>query len=818
MLDDDLKQPTGREWYSFWALVTMQILQSFNVNASKFILVPLGAWIFSKKLAAGATGTDLSKYIITLCLVLPYLIFAPTAGWLSDRFAKTFVIRWTSWMQLGVLLLLVLSLKVESLGMGIAVFFLIAMQATLLSPSKIGVVKEYVGARRLGFASGVMEGTVVLAILAGQIGGGAWFDKGLKASDRGWEAALTVAYALIGLCLISIVLAHTTKKSVPKTNRPFSFNEAVSHMRDLGEFFKDRSMLFYGLGVAYFWGFGGFINLVIISIAEEKFGGGAGTGGAFASMWIMPVFGIVGGSVLASLISRKNIELGLAPVGAAVLTLACGVLAICPVQSTLMLVMLIVAGAAGAVFMVPLQAMIQEKPSDERRGAVISASNLLNSLAGIVAVVVQLSLQALHVPFRLQFLFIAACSGAIAAISFRRFGTDVIRLFGLALIRTIYKVRVTGTEYIPKHGGVLLLPNHVTWADAFFLSAASPRPVRFVMDEAFMANPWVSKFSRIFQTIPIERGSPREAIRLTAAALKAGEVLCLFPEGQLSRTGTLSELQRGFELIGRMAKCPLIPMWVAGAWGSVFSFERGRFFGKRPYKLPHEISVAFGAPLDPAMADTRMVRDAMLEASTEAIKNHFVAEDPHSTHDPLGGLLWANGYQLGQVNALPRDIPFATLAADPQPGHLFAVTTAFPELCGATCLSVPEFRPLTASHWLGGAVLREAISHAPDAAVVFFDFSDDALTSLERPGLIHCPCLAVNGIVVAMSMPDPPPPLPTSEVQLGSKPGSWGKLLPGFVLRNDSGGPRIHGPAAPDAGLPLPGGTTLDDEGFLTVP
>ncbi|MFD0893531.1 MFS transporter [Luteolibacter ambystomatis] len=815
MLEDDIKQPTRREWASFWSLVFLQILQSFNVNAAKFVLMPLAAWIFSKRVALDPNLTDTSKHIIALCLVVPYVLFAPTAGWLSDRFAKTSVIRWTSWMQLAVLGFLIFSLKLKHLDLCITAFFFISLQAALLSPSKIGVVKEYVGARRLGFASGVMEGTVVLAILAGQIAGGAWFDHGLKQHDHGWDAALVPMWTLIGLCLLSIGLAHVTQKSQPNSNRPFSFNEAISHLRDLGEFFKDRSLLLYGLGVAYFWGFGGFINLVILSIAEHMFHGGAGTGGAFAGLWAMPGIGIIGGSVLASFISRRNIELGLAPLGATLMAISSAILAFADPQSILMLVMLVIAGASGAVFLVPLQAMVQEKPSDERRGAVISASNLLNSLAGIVAVALQLVLEAAHVSFAVQFLFITAFSLFMAAITFRHFGADFIRLIGLALIKTIYRVRVAGEDNVPKHGGVLLLPNHVTWADAFFLSAACPRKVRFVMDATFMDNPWVGAFCKVFQTVPIERGNAREALRTAADALKEGDVLCLFPEGQLTRTGTLSELQRGFELIARMAKCPLVPVWTAGAWGSIFSFEGGRFFRKLPHKLPHAVNVAFGPALDAKTTDLEEVRDAMLEASAAAVGIHFQEEGVDTRH----GLLWANGYQLGQINALQRRGSYATLAGDPLPDELFALTTAFPEQFDTTCRLEPTFSARFIQHWIGGQVLREAIQHAADASVVFYDFSPEALISVEKPGLVHCPCLALEGTIIAMSMPDPPLAYATSEPQAGRKAGTWGKLLPGFYLRHgDHGAVSVHGPALPEGGLALPAGTTLDAECFLVAP
>ena len=153
---------------------------------------------------------------------------------------------------------------------------------------------------------------------------------------------------------------------------------------------------------------------------------------------------------------------------------------------------------------------------------------------------------------------------------------------------------MVNAERIPAKGGALLLPNHVTFADAFFIAAACPRPVSFVMDEAFMAKRPMRFFVSIFDTVTIRRDQPREAIRITIEALKKGDLVCLFPEGQLTRTGTLNELRRGFELIAKKAGHPLIPMWCDGSWGSIFSFERGRFFRKRPYLNPTGLMLAFG--------------------------------------------------------------------------------------------------------------------------------------------------------------------------------------------------------------------------------
>ena len=188
----------------------------------------------------------------------------------------------------------------------------------------------------------------------------------------------------------------------------------------------------------------------------------------------------------------------------------------------------------------------------------------------------------------------------------------VLHFFGRPLVRCFYRVRPVGIECLPK-GGFLLLPNHISWVDALVLQLACPRPIRYIIDREFYDKPFLRPFLRIVRCIPIEPRHPRSAIRAAAEQIATGEIVCLFPEGQLERAGTLLRLRRGYELVAHHANAPVVPVWLDRLWGSIFSFQGGKFFRKWPKEIPYRVTVAFGKPLDAATADIATVREELLK-------------------------------------------------------------------------------------------------------------------------------------------------------------------------------------------------------------
>src|SRR5438874_2030817 len=188
----------------------------------------------------------------------------------------------------------------------------------------------------------------------------------------------------------------------------------------------------------------------------------------------------------------------------------------------------------------------------------------------------------------------------------------VLHFFGRPLVRCFYRVSALGLENLPA-GGFLLVPNHISWVDALVLQLACPRPIRYVIDQEYYHKRILHPILRAIGCIPISKRQSHAAVRAAAEKLYEGEIVCVFPEGELERRGTLLRLQRGYEVIARHAQAQVVPVWLDQLWGSIFSFQGGKFFRKFPKRIPYPVTVAFGRPLDAKSADIATMREELLK-------------------------------------------------------------------------------------------------------------------------------------------------------------------------------------------------------------
>lgn len=196
----------------------------------------------------------------------------------------------------------------------------------------------------------------------------------------------------------------------------------------------------------------------------------------------------------------------------------------------------------------------------------------------------------------------------------------LLRSLGLWLLNRFYRITVLPSPPLPE-GGVLLLPNHMSWIDALLLQAACPRPIRFLVDDQIYKKRALNPLLRIFGALPVSSKRARSAIQAAADALQNGEVVCIFPEGEISRIGSLLKIRRGFEVIAAKGNAPVVPVWLDQLWGSIFSFSEGRFFFKWPQAFPYPVTVSFGAALLPHQSDVSTVRQCLLKLGETAYQH-----------------------------------------------------------------------------------------------------------------------------------------------------------------------------------------------------
>ncbi len=624
-------------------------------------------------------------HVISLMLSLPFVLFAPIAGWFSDKYSKRTVILLCLYAQLAILGLIAFSLWAGWFKTATAGFFVLAVQSTFFSPAKVGIVKELVGTQRLAMASGIAQMLTILAIILGGWLGGFAFKRFSGAGFSMWQAA---SYPIIIMCVIAFfaIIAGWKIKRVAPTHNPGPMRPSlwIQHFFHLGDLLRERRLRLTALGISYFWFAGGLLFLITIQVAGEVVEFKAAKAEVNGFMMAHAGLGIAMGSILVAMMSPNRIELGMVPVGG--LGMAITAIAVAALQPTEAFFSwfngnLFLLGTFSAMFLVPLNALLQDMVPPENRGRMLSASALLDSVAGLVAIAVQYAFIRLGVSTPLQFILMGVMSLAAASYLVRLLPQNFIRFVVLMLLRTIYRIRPINAKALPETGGAMLVANHLSYIDAFIISAASDRAVRFVIFEHFMTVKWMQPFLKMFGAVSISPTRAKEAIRTVADAVKAGDLVCIFPEGQMTRTGAMNEIKKGFQLIVRQADAPVIPVYMDNLWGSIFSFERGRFFKKWPHHFSFHLSVHFGDPLQPKEATSNRVREALMDLSADALSERKELTIPVEVA------------LLGQLRRRPWQIAMTEYAKTPRRLKRSAVFASALELAKKWRRTLPAHQP-----------------------------------------------------------------------------------------------------------------------------
>jgi len=610
---------------SFLALVATQFFVSLNDNMFRWLVMSIGKellhahWTEMPAMVQDwMKPEDAALSLGLACFTLPFLVFAAPAGFLADRFSKRRVMVACKAAELAVIGLGVTAILIGSVPLMFVILFVLGGQAMMFITSKLGAIPEIVRSDKISSANGLINMVSMTAIILGAFAGNWLAD---HTSPAGQTNSWLFASALLGVAFCGLVTSLFIGPLHPANPaRPIPWNPAAQTVRDLRILYSNRPLFLAGLGSAYFWALGSLSQLNIDQFATKHLGvGQTPVGGLLAMMTL----GIGGGALLAGVWSRGKVELGLVPFGGLGIALTSMLLVTVPAggsgcfpvgQYSMTATFLIALGIMAGLYDIPLEAFLQDRSPPESRGSIMAAYNFLTFTGMLLASGAYLLLSGL-LGLRPPTIFLVNGFVTILVTIFvvRRLPFETTRLFARLLTGCMYRVRVEGLENVPA-GGALVVANHVSWADGVLLGLACPRHPRMIAYSEYFQNRWLGWFGRLGRIIPIgpSRKSMVESIRASRVALQQGELVCIFPEGGITRTGEIGEFRPGFLSILKDTGAPVVPVHLGGLWGSVFSYEGGKFFWKWPRRWRYPVTIRFGKPIrEPSGVDE--VRQAVEE-------------------------------------------------------------------------------------------------------------------------------------------------------------------------------------------------------------
>jgi len=590
----------------FQSYLWTQFLGAFNDNVSKWIVT-----LYAIDMARGEGS--LYSALVGGVFVLPFLLFSNYAGRIADSYSKRSLIIGVKVFEIASMAFGFWAFSSGHLRMLLAVPFLMGLHSTFFSPAKYGILPEMLPEKDLSRANGLLETTTFMAIVLGTSLGGLLYAH--WNTTPGKLNLVLVAVAVAGFFLSLGV--EKVKPAAPGT--PFSWNPFSGSLTGLREIRKDKTLWLTSLGVSYFWLLGAFLMSVVGPLGKEVM---LLNNQDTALLETFLAVGIGLGSLLAGKLSGDRVELGLVPLG----SIGLGVFAIltalfAPHSTPATMACLTLLGVSGGLFAVPLNAMLQQKSDVHHKGRIQATNNLLNSIGMILAFGI---LALLGGPLALSadksLIVMAVLTFAATGYILTLLPNALLRFVLWTVTHTVYRVKIVNPQAVPVQGPALLVCNHVSHVDGILLGTTVDRPVRFMVWKPYTEIFWLKWLFRIMGAIPTGNRTPREAvesIHIAREALKNGEAVCIFAEGAISRTGNLHPFKRGFERIVEGLDVPIIPVSLDNLWGSIFSFKDGKFFFKKPERVPYPVTLSFGPPL-PKGAPADSVRLAVMELGAEA--------------------------------------------------------------------------------------------------------------------------------------------------------------------------------------------------------
>ena len=599
----------------FWT----QFLGAGNDNLFKFAFTVLVTY----QLQVSWLTPQMAGLVIGALFILPFLLFSATSGQLTDKYDKTCVIRFVKNLEIGIMALAAWGFWIESPVVLLTCVFGMGLHSTLFGPVKYAYLPQHLGSRELTGGNGMVEMGTFVAILLGQVAGGLL----VAIPDVGRHY---VAFACIAIALAGRATAQAVPAS-PSTDPGLviNWNPVTETWRNLKLAHKNPVVFRSLLGISWMWFFGAAFLAQFPSFAKEVLHGDE----QVASL-LLVVFsvGIGTGSLLCEVLSRRHVEIGLVPLGAIGMSvfsvdLYFAARGLPPsagytlrefvalhshwrVMADLGLLSLF-----AGLYSVPMYALIQLRSQPSHRARIIAANNILNALFMIVSSILVGVLLAVGLTIPQVFLVIGVLNAVVAFYIFMLVPEYLLRFVAFVVARLVYRFKVRGDENIPVEGAAVIVCNHVSFIDPVLLMAASPRPVHFIMDHEIFKLPVLGTFFKLAKAIPIAPQKVNaqiyeQAFARAARVLDNGELLCIFPEGGITKDGQLAEFKGGVMKLLEGRDVPVIPLALQNLWGSFFSRAGGKAM-QQPFRRGafSRVGLVAGRPIESAEVTPPRLRE-----------------------------------------------------------------------------------------------------------------------------------------------------------------------------------------------------------------
>ena len=589
----------------FWT----QALGAFNDNVFRNALVTLVAF----QMALDDHTVSLYTNLAPALFIIPFFLFSATAGQLAEKFEKSRIIRYVKLFEIVAMALAAIGFYTHNTLLLLAVLFLMGTHSTVFGPIKYAILPQALKPDELVGGNGLIETGTQLSVLIGLVAGSAL----MRVAGIGpmLAGAVTIAIAVVGY----VVSRRIPAAPATAPELTLNWNPLTETARVLRITKQNRSVFNAVLGISWFWFFGTVLVAQLPSYTKLNLGGDISV-----YIFALTLFSIGTGigSLLCEKMSGRRVEVGLVPLGAFGLTafgidlffarpgmaLAHGLnwLEFLRATGSWRIVMdLTLIGVFAGFYVVPLFAFVQSRTPRDRLSRVIAGNNIINALFIVCAAGFGLGMEALGIGIPRIFLAIAGLNALVALYIFTLVPEFVMRFITWVLVNTLYRVSVDGAQKIPEEGAVLLVCNHVSFMDPMLLMAHLRRPTRFVMYYKIFNIPLLRFVFRTAKAIPIAGYKEDPALLQQAydaidEALADGEVVCIFPEGSLTRDGQIDRFRTGVEKILARRPVPVVPMALRGLWGSVWSRRDSMLHRARlPRRFRAHVELVIESPLAP---------------------------------------------------------------------------------------------------------------------------------------------------------------------------------------------------------------------------